>query len=105
MGLGGRSRSDLGFGGLDLWIEHRSVTYFGCEAVLRIPSERLRRPNPVPMEQGFSHGGFAAAGRGRRHGRLKKQNPHRVSVGVFFFRCLAMTYSHMGRCDDSHPHT
>ena len=30
----------------------------------------------------------------------KKQNPGHYVTGVFFFRSLAMTYSHMGK-----PHT
>ena len=49
---------DLGLGCWIFMIEHQSVTYFGCEAVLRIPSERLRRPLAVPLEQGRSHGGL-----------------------------------------------
>jgi hypothetical protein len=78
------------------------MTYFGSQAVLAIPAERLRHPTLAPAVHRVSHGGL----RPRQDGRSisshpKKQNPSSKSAtGFFFFRSLAMTYSHMGN-----PHT
>ena len=72
------------------------VTYYRKRALLAFPPGRLRRLLTVPAEQVRSQ---VRTGQ-RTTAILKNKTPTGYPVGVFFFRSLAMTYSHMGK-----PHT
>ena len=73
------------------------MTYSELRTLFATAARRLRRPKLVPAVHTFSHGPRSSK---RMSAHPKKQNPSRDATGVFFFRSLAMTYSHMGK-----PHT
>ena len=48
------------------------MTYFRLQALLAIPAGRLWRLNPVPAEQGFSHGSLRLLQDGGENQRIQK---------------------------------
>ena len=88
------------------------MTYSGSQALLAIPTERLRRPLPAPAVQSRSHGNLRLRQDGRVAITIQKQNPLQRGCRGFSFWSLAracpalsgMTYSHMGRSGAPGPH-
>ena len=111
------------------WVEYLGFAYKICKermtyselrTLFATAARRLRRPALVPAVHSVdSHHAVVLGPAGqpkvcpnrildlshkpesnRMSAHPKKQNPSRIATGVFFFRSLAMTYSHMGK-----PHT